>query len=1254
MSEIQMNVVNSSDLKLLVNLCSNIISSEALSLGDSPFEYEKIIVMNKGMQTYLQQEIASLNGICSGIEFMQLWSFIWSLHKSVNKADSTNRFSHEHMTWSIFSLFDHILESSEPVYQPLKDYMDVCSGTDAKEKSYQLCGAIADAFDQYQMYRPDWILEWNTFDDTVFDDVSIKNGKYEIKENSVLAQWVKKASCGKSSAKAVLESNIWQIKLWTSLKKNLASSSNSSNLWDRATVIKELILKFDRAAFEPSLKKEMELPKRVFIFGVTALPTQVIHLFSSLGRLVPVFFMNLNPCAEYWGDLGSDYSTWKREKKQIISYLKANALANKYHLEKQPYKPFSFADKQSEEQYIDSYLSKFDESGELVDANPLLISLGQQGKDTLNEILSLEDRVDITQSFCPYTEDMQGSLTVLESLKDRLLKLDRLPPLKISKDDRSFQIRSCHTKLREVEVLRDELLHTFRRHRTLYGKKLSPKDILVMMPNIEEYAPLIESVFGSVDRNDPNFIDYSICDKTIRTSSEIADAIVKLLSIGSRPITVTLIVDLLSVDAIARKFDISASDLSVISEWLKKASVHWGLDDENVKEMLGTEKELNLPWTLQSGIERLINGFMLGTNTSFCAYTDFDTSDLEILGKFCDFYEKIKLIRDTFIPSLNITTLEWTAKLEKLLIDNFFAKDVKTEAECNSIRQILCEMNEAVNNLKKDDKASADFDFGYSSNLKIKLPVFRAKLIHAFGNNRDSSRYLRGGVIFCSLMPMRAIPFEYICILGLNDDAFPRKDTSPSFNLLGSKFLSRKNDRSVAVDDRYIFLESILSAQRGLYLSYIGQSAIDKSEKNCSSVLAELEEYLCSSFYINEGSDEDQNRKDVMSRLFRQECLNSYNLDNYLIKDQTDSDPLYEGPSFNSGSFWIMGEAETESSDKNKDHKDYRPLGFEEGIISQSENEADDREIKPEPQDAFSQNINVSIDDLVKVIADPCKKYVKDVLSISLNLKYESNLEDYEPFTLSPYETSKITEKFILDDEFNEEEFVREMEKEKAKGTMPVSVFFKKTKDEILDILRLAKAEVTPYIAKDIHKNDKYEKHFEVGGVSVNFIGNYPAISNVIVSLVKSSNNKFSFLLKAVLTLLSYKYTTLQQPQDIIIFYKDGSSDPVTFEKVQKVIGNPDEFIKNILSIYLSLLKIPVPATEQMYNKALKDKGDFDKFIDDTSFTDIVSDNDSAAYLFDTSGNLADNNLLSERQLHILEKLYEICKNLAEVQNNEK
>ena len=454
-----MNVINSNDLSTLALICSQVIQKLTPPNNGNPFAFEKVIVMNKGMQTYLQQEIAKQNGVCSGIDFEQVWAFIWSLHKNLNNADSSNRFSHEHMTWSIFSLMDEISKSDDPIYEPMKEYLNLDTSIEKTEKAYQLCGAIADTFDQYQMYRPDWILAWNKFDDSVFDAVSVEDGKYKVAPGSVLADWIAKATSSKykeSGAKSTsrkdnavrsIVGNIWQIKLWTKLKGNLEKTNNEANLWDRATVVSNLIQKLEAMQSDPATIDYSKMPKRVFIFGVTALPTQVIQLFTALGKIIPVFFMNLNPCQEYWGDMRSEKVNWKWEKEQIVKYLRSNALKDKYELDIKGVHGFDLSSAK-EDAYYENFYKNY-ENDELVDGNPLLISLGKQGRDTLNTLLSQEDAVDVTQAFVDRKNgkdekinDDLSDLSVLDTLKQRLLTLDGKGVHLIKDNDRSFQIRS--------------------------------------------------------------------------------------------------------------------------------------------------------------------------------------------------------------------------------------------------------------------------------------------------------------------------------------------------------------------------------------------------------------------------------------------------------------------------------------------------------------------------------------------------------------------------------------------------------------------------------------------------------------------------------------------------------------------------------------------------------------------------------------------------------------------------------------------
>lgn len=1248
--EILMNVINSNDLTTLAALCSRIISS-ITPPNDNPFAFEKVIVMNKGMQTYLQQEIAKQNGVCSGIDFVQVWGFIWSLHKTLNKADSSNRFSHEHMTWSIFSLMDEIAGSDDEIYKPMKEYLNIDSSIERTEKAYQLCGAIADTFDQYQMYRPDWIIQWNKFTDDDFQSVSVKDGKYTVKEGSKLDGWIKKASrdfrtrgINQNSVNSILN-NIWQIKLWTKLKGNLEKTddNNEANLWDRATVVNELIRKLTELKENPENIDYSSLPKRVFIFGVTALPTQVIELFRALGQVIPVFFMNLNPCKEYWGDLRSEFSEWKSEKKLIIKFLKANALKEKYDLTQDGTSGFTF--KESEDDYCTKFEKLFDENKEIVEGNPLLISLGKQGRDTLNVLLSQDDMIDITPAFIDHTEDgrKDSELSVLDSLKNRLLTLSSGSEHKhiIAADDHSLQIRSCHTPLREIEVLRDEILSVIKKEKTVHGQSTSPRDMLVMMPDIESYAPLIEAVFGSVTRDDPDFIPYSICDKTVRSSSKIADAIVQLLSIGNRGITANLVVDLLSVDAIARKFDISVDDLSVIESWLDKVNVHWGLDENDVKEHLDFEdKSEPLPWTLDSGLERLLNGFMLGAEAKTSAYDNFESGDFELLNRFCDFVDKIRLIRDVFSPNLNITTLEWTDKLQSLLLNNFFVLDDDSKEEVESIRQILSEMNEAVNNLKgseeNDDSYTAQdslFEEGVRSNIRIKLPVFRAKLIHAFGNDRDSSRYLRGGLIFCSLMPMRAVPFKHVYILGLNDNAFPRKDTTPSFNLMGVKSLSRINDRSLSTDDRYIFLEAILSARKSLYLSYLGESPVDKTVLNPSTVITELEDYLGDNFTVSGCSDADKNRSEVMARIFRQEYLNSYDLRNY--EKENDSLKLY--PSFNRKAFW--------ENDKNEGTKDkYVPIGFLQ----------DHKEDNPW-NITLPYSIVLSEDDLKNTLINPCKNILKNGLRIGLNLKYQTNLKDEEPFVLDNLDNSSIILEMLNDDISTKEEVEQFLNLKSRKGELPYGIFLYRVKSDIQEKLLQLRALIDSSSA-DSNSEESYLRTVEVTVAGqkhqVTFGGKLPKRSNLIIDLLSSadgSNPKTA--IAAFIRLLAYKFTRRQQLQPVRIIKSDLSFYDVNPKSFSELLEeqNEDEILRQLAQIYIKTNLIPVPVVKATYGSTAKsDDGNDDavsylkQAVSEDSYADEFVKVKEATYLFGQDVKMQSDGYLSEQQEQTADELLEL------------
>ena len=1245
MSKLTMNVINSNDLSLLSAICSNLITNKTITANCSPFIQDKILVMNKGMQIYLQQEIALNNGICSGSEFSQIWGFIWDLHKSINGADKHNRFSHEHMTWSIMSLQDIWNDKTDPIFSALNEYVESDEFNNTTDRTYQLCGVIADTFDQYQMYRPDWILAWDDMVLSDFDAATL-NEKDELElAPGKLKTFVDETAKGNESVRFLLYSNLWQIKLWVLLKGNLSDVENysSASLWDRPTVLKNLIKKISSFNGKIPDPLRLKLPRKVFIFGISALPSQVINLFVALGEIIPVFFMHLNPCKEYWGDLKTGNRNWQIEKKRISNFLMTNSLknmgidvANLEAVKKNHYK--TIKNEAPTEEYFDKYFDCY-EDNELVEGNPLLISLGIQGRDTLNELLSYEEKVDFTHAFCR-SVDGEETDTVLNHLKDMLLTLNSKNDGKvvIKPGDNSLQIHSCHTPRRELEVLRDAILNSIKTEYRKTGEAISPKNILVMVPDIESYAPQIEAVFGAVEKDDPNYLPYAICDKSSQSSSKVADAIIKLLSIGISPINANLILELLSVEALAAKFEISSTDLSVISNWFKNTAVHWGLDETDVNKTLHTDEnqQIDLPWTAQAGIDRLLDGFMTGTDSLYGGYDNFDTSDYALLNKLYAFIDKLKEIKTAFDPELNIKTSDWTAKLNDLILQGCFIQDDKTNDECNAVRKILVDMSAAVNNLKHNDDELVEIQ-GFRSDLKIKLPAFRAKLIHAFGNEHETSLYLRGCINFCSLMPMRAVPFEHIYVLGLNDGEFPRKDTTPSFNLMRVKNLTRRNDRSRVIDDRYIFLEALLSAKKSLYLSYIGQSPIDKTQMNPSVLITELKDYIFDRFTLSSDHEltEEENAKAVEQRLFKQEYLNSYDLRNYEEKTTGDN-VLPSVVSFNSEAFWKADDATLEEQ---------LPLGLQKDLQIEMEDE-----------------VYISIEDMLKTFRDASANFLKKNFNISLRVNYDTEVSDTESFEINSASTLNRLVKDLLviknDDPVNfdpEAQVDLFIEKQYQKGQMPYGVFFDNEKQKIKEMVSKFLGTIDSLslssFSSDLDQY-KYITTVNVNGKDVKVIlsGNMPLFSNLIIDTYRDSKLSLDTYLEALLRSMLGMFCTKGSLQNIKIIDRNACVTEFNLPLGEFDTNKCKEFLDKLIRIYLELLVTPIPLTISLR------KGLFEEFSKKTSTvksfeeyavtaSDIYVKDDASKYLFEDEDIFENSDKkLSEKQRELLKEIFDFIK----------
>jgi exodeoxyribonuclease V gamma subunit len=258
-----------------------------------------------------------------------------------------------------------------------------------------------------------------------------------------------------------------------------------------------------------------------------------------------------------------------------------------------------------------------------------------------------------------------------------------------------------------------------------------------------------------------------------------------------------------------------------IKQWIRDTQIKWGIDKND-------KKKQNLPPfsqnTWRSGLEQLLLGYAMSGEEllqDILPYAQIETAQAKTLGNFIAFCEELF----AFVEVLRTprTLSSWTDVLQTALTNFFLSADLPGK-EINLITAVLTQFKE------KEELA------GYHDNLE--LAVIRSLLKEELTSERMGYNFLSGGVTFCNLLPMRSIPYKVICLLGMNDKAFPRISQSPGFDLMAKSF--RRGDRITALSDRYLFLETLLSARQRLYISYVGLNIQDNTEYPPSVVVCEL------------------------------------------------------------------------------------------------------------------------------------------------------------------------------------------------------------------------------------------------------------------------------------------------------------------------------------------------------------------------------------------------------------------------------
>ena len=402
----------------------------------------------------------------------------------------------------------------------------------------------------------------------------------------------------------------------------------------------------------------------------------------------------------------------------------------------------------------------------------------------------------------------------------------------VDEHDRSLQIHSCHSPMREVEVLYDQLLDLFDGDSTL-----RPRDILVMTPEIEKYSPLIRAVF-EYPENPKRHIPYSISDRHPRTESVIFDAFLSVLELSTSRCTAEEIFGFISSPVVAHRFAFSENDLSLIRTWIQNTGIAWGVDGTH-REQIGLPATNANTWRF--GLDRLLLGYaMKGNNRRLfeevLPYDEVEGDGGAILGRFVSAAEAIfAFVQKSQVPR---PLAKWAPLLREAVDDLLESDDEEDVRDVRFLRKTIAGLESTTANAGADQN--------------VELAVLRHHLTGLLAAMEQRGAFLTGGVTFCALKPARSIPARVICLLGMNDEVFPRRPQPPQFDLMSQKW--RLGDPSPREDDRYAFLETIMSAGKSLHLSYVGRSIVHQQDIPPSVVISELLDYSDQAFAFPDGA----------------------------------------------------------------------------------------------------------------------------------------------------------------------------------------------------------------------------------------------------------------------------------------------------------------------------------------------------------------------------------------------------------------
>ncbi|MGH9028095.1 MAG: exodeoxyribonuclease V subunit gamma, partial [Acidimicrobiales bacterium] len=393
--------------------------------------------------------------------------------------------------------------------------------------------------------------------------------------------------------------------------------------------------------------------------------------------------------------------------------------------------------------------------------------------------------------------------------------------------DDSLRVHSCHGRARQVDVMRDAVLHLLADDETL-----EPRDVVIMCPDIESFAPLVTAAFGATgeDPSDPSNttgalprLRLRLADRSIRQTNPLLAVAARLLALAAGRTTASDVLDLAACEAVSRPFGFDDESLSHMARWIADAGIRWGLDAGR-----------RAPWSLQdepantwtSGLDRLLLGAAMSEDGlrlfgGVLPFDDVSGASVDLAGRLAEFVDRLRMALDALAGPQSVT--KWVRALAEAT-ESLAVAAPHESWQHDQLRGLL-------------DGVAEEADV-FGDGPELDLAEIAALLEDRLRGRPTRANFRTGDLTVCTLVPMRSVPHRVVGLLGLDDGVFPRQSTQDGDNLLLDD--PRVGERDPRSEDRQLLLDALLAAGDHLIITYEGRDLRTNQVRPPSVPVAEL------------------------------------------------------------------------------------------------------------------------------------------------------------------------------------------------------------------------------------------------------------------------------------------------------------------------------------------------------------------------------------------------------------------------------